>query len=110
MMTEQGRWITHGLEAIEMTSNERFRWWSLANQARNHIDKEQAWKLILEAFKLLLNCQDPPIHCRRIFEQAFKRSYLGLDRIYSDIHKTVTFVNLMDYIICIDKIKYKSSV
>ena len=92
-----------------VTSNERCCWWSLADQASNHIDKEHAWKLILEAFKLHLNRQDPPIHYTRIFEQTFKPSYLGLHTIHSDIHKTVTFVNLMDYIICIDKIKYKSS-
>ena len=76
---------------------------------KSHIDQEQAWKLILKGFKLL-NRQDPPILCPRIFEQKFKLSYLGLHTIYSDIHKTVTFENLMDYIICIDKLKYKSSV
>ena len=93
-----------------VSSNERCLWWSLTDHSRNHIDKEHAWKLTLEAFKLLLNRQDPPIHCRRIFEQTFKRSYLGLHTIHSDIPKTVTFVNLMDYITSIDKMEYKCSV
>ena len=93
----------------KMATDERCRWWNLSDLAKNHIDQEQAWKLIIEAFKLL-NSQDPHILCRRIFEQTFKLSYLGLHTIYSDIHKTVTFENLMDYIICIDKLRYKSSV
>ena len=91
----------------KMVTDERRRWWNFSDQAENLIDKEPAWKLILEAFKLF-NRQDPSIQYRRIFEQTFKLSLS--DTIYSDIHKTVTFENLMDYIICIDKVKYKSFV
>ena len=93
----------------KMVTDERCCWWNLSDHAKYHIDQEQTWKLILEAFQLLIR-QDPRILCQRIFEQTFKLSYLGLHTIYSDIHKTITFENLMDYIICIDKLKYKSSV
>ena len=55
----------------KMVTNERCRWWNLSDLAKNNLDHEQAWKLILKGFRLL-NRQDPPILCRRIFEQTFK--------------------------------------
>ena len=57
----------------KLVTNERCRWWNLSDEVKNHIDQEQAWNLILKGFKIL-NRQDPPILCRRIFEQTFKLS------------------------------------
>ncbi len=44
--------------------------WDCSHQARKLIDRDQVWKLIIEAFKIL-KYQDPSDKYRRSFEQIF---------------------------------------
>ena len=64
------------------------------------------WILIVEDFKIL-NYEEPPAKCRNIFERTFNLSYLSLHALYLNIEKTFTFKNLIDYLVCLYKPKYK---
>ena len=76
---------------------ERSLWWKFSSHAKMSIGEEQGWKLILEAFKLL-NYQVSQGNCRQTFEQIFHSSYLELHAIHSDINRTASFKNLLDYL------------
>ena len=60
-------------EQLLSLPEERSLWWKFSSQAKMSIGEEQAWKLILEAFKLL-NYQVSRGNCRPKFEQIFNLS------------------------------------
>ena len=64
------------------------------------------WKLILEALKII-HYKDSAVKFDSIYEQTLKLSYIDLHAKYSTIEKTNTFKNLIDYLLCIYKLKYK---
>ena len=51
--------------------------------------------------------EELPAKCRNIFERTFNLSYLSLHALYLNIEKTFTFKNLIDYLVCLYKPKYK---
>ena len=80
-------------------------WWNTSDKAKSNIGRENIWILILEAFKIL-NHKKPPPKCRNIYERTFNLSYLSLHTLFSNIEKTNTFKNWIDYLLWIYKIKY----
>ena len=67
--------------ALFSLPEERSPWWKFSSQAKMSTSEEQAWKLIVEAFKLL-NYQVPPANCWPKFEQIFNLSHLKLHAIH----------------------------
>ena len=76
------------------------------NEAKQQIEQQQMWKLILEAFKII-HYKDSTVKCQDIYEQTLKLSYIDLHTRYSTIEKTNTFKHLIDYLLCIYELKYK---
>ena len=79
-------------------TNQLFSWWNYSNEAKQQIEQQQMWKLILEAFKII-HYKDSTVKCQDIYEQTLKLSYIDLHTRYSTIEKTFTFKNLIDYLI-----------
>ena len=81
-------------------TNQLFSWWNYSNEAKQQIEQQQMWKLILEAFKII-HYKDSTVNCQNIYEQTLKLSYIDLHTRYSTIEKTNTFKHLIDYLLCI---------
>ena len=68
-----------------------------SEQAKKLIDRQQLWKLINEAFKIL-KYKKPSDKYQTIYEQTLNLSSSELQTIHLNIDRTVTFENLIDYL------------
>lgn len=85
-------------------------WWNLADKAIDMIDREYIWQAIVEAFKIL-KYPEPSAECRGIFEQLYSLSCLGLYSIYEQRNGARPSLEyLIDYVICVCKLKYQLTV
>ena len=84
---------------------ECFRLWDRSEHAKKLIDRQQLWKLINEAFKIL-KYKKPSDKYQTIYEQTLNLSSSELQTIHLNVDRTVTFENLIDYLTRVCKIKY----
>ena len=47
-------------------TNQLFSWWNYSNEAKKQIERQQMWKLILEAFKIIYY-KDSTVKCQDIY-------------------------------------------
>ncbi len=80
--------------------------WAGSDQTRMLIKRQQLWRLIRDEVFQILNYEKPTNKHQKIYEQIFNLSYSELQTIYSNINRTVTFKNLIDYLTCVCKMKY----
>jgi hypothetical protein len=100
-------WLAYR-NCCEMLSDDDL-WLTFADQAMNMVDCEHIWHGIVEACKVL-KYPDPSSECRSYFEQLYSVSCLKLCTMYLKMKRTPSLDYLMDYIICVCKLKYKLTV
>lgn len=105
--TDGNQW-TAMREHCEIT-DEGERWMIYANQAISMIDREDIWRGIVEACKIL-KYPEPSIAYRCYFDTLFNMSWLVWSKMYSETERTISINNLMDYILCVCKLKSQSNV
>ena len=76
-----------------------------ADKAISMIDRDDIWG-VLEASKVL-KYLNPSSEGKRYFLTLFKLSWIAWSRIYSETERTMSINNLMDYVICVCKLKYQ---
>jgi hypothetical protein len=77
--------------------------WSRFGQRVEGLDEEERWMNYAEQALAMLNQRD-------YFETLFDMSCFVWHQIYSEFERTVPLHNLMDYISCVCKLKYKSTI
>ena len=92
-------------EHCEIT-DEDDRWLTYADKVISMVDRDDIWRGILEAFKIL-KYPTPSSDCKRYFLTLFNLSWITWSRIYSETKRTISINNLMDYVICVCKLKYQ---
>ena len=83
-------------------------WMHFADQAIVMIDREYIWNGIVEAFKII-KFTEPLSDCRSYFEQLYCTSSQGLSTMYTHLKRPKGFDNLLDYISCVCKLKFNST-
>ena len=79
-----------------------------AEQALSLLNHEVMWQGIIEACKIL-KYPDPSAMYRDYFETLLDMSCFILFQIYSESKRTECISNLIDYIICVCKLKFTST-
>ena len=92
-------------EHCEIT-DEDDRWLTYADKAISMVDRDDIWRGILEAFKIL-KYPIPSSDCKCYFLTLFNLSWLAWSRMYCETERTTDINNLMDYVICVCKLKYQ---
>ena len=77
-----------------------------ADKAISMIDRDDIWRGVLEAFKVL-KYPNPSSEGKRYFLTLFNLSWIAWSRIYSETEGTMSINNLIDYVICVCKLKYQ---
>ena len=85
------------------------RWITYAKQALSLLNHEVMWKGIVEACKIFKYPEPLAMH-RDYFETLFDMSCFIWFQIYSESKRTECISNLIDYIICVCKLKFTSTV
>ena len=107
-MFKDGNW-PWSLDKVEGTLWDHWWRWSAVDLCRqSDFDYWSWWYLagILEAFKIL-KYPNPSSEGKRYFATLFNLSWLARSRIYSETERTTNINNLMDYVICVCKLKYQ---
>ena len=89
--------------------NHEERWITYAEQALSLLNHEVMWQGIVEACKILKYPEPSAMH-RDYFETLFDMSCFIWFQIYSESKRTECISNLIDYIICVCKLKFTSTV
>ena len=93
------------IEDLLMDDSER--WALYGDKALSMIDPEGLWNAVLEACKVLaypLPSSDG--YYRKYFERLYNLSSIMWAKIYKETEKTRSILNLLDYVLCIYKLKY----
>ena len=85
------------------------RWITYAEQALSLLNHEVMWQGIVEACKILKYPEPSAMH-RDYFETLFHMSCFIWFQIYSETKRTECISSLIDYIICVCKLKFTSTV
>ena len=85
------------------------RWITYAEQALSLLNHEVMWQGIVAACKILKYPEPSATH-RDYFETLFDMSCFIWFQIYSESKRTECISNLIDYIICVCKLKFTSTV
>lgn len=83
-------------------------WLHLVDQAIDMVDREYIWNGIVESFKIF-KFPEPLSECRSYFEQLYCISSMGLSTMYIQLKRPKGFNYLMDYVKCVSKLKYDST-
>ena len=86
------------------------RWITYAEQALSLLNHEVMWQGIVEACKILKYPEPSAMHRDYCFETLFDMSCFIWFQIYSESKKTECISSLIDYIICVCKLKFTSTV
>jgi hypothetical protein len=81
------------------------RWILYAERALSLLNHEVIWQGIVEGCKILKYPEPTAIH-REYFETLFDMSCFVWFQLYSESERTMFINNLIDYILCVCKIKY----
>lgn len=90
-------------------SDEDERWFIYADKALAEIDCEDIWQGILYCCKIV-KLSPPSETFRRYFDTLFNLSWFIWSKMYSDNERTFIIINLLDYIICVHKLRSQSPV
>ena len=105
--TDGNQW-TRLRKCIEVLDDEE-RWIRYAERALELLNHDVMWQGIVEACKILEYPELSEIH-RDYFEALFDMSCFAWLQMYSETEKTSFINNLIDYVICVCKLKYNSTV
>ena len=105
--TDGNQW-TRFRECFKMLDNEE-RWISYAERALELLNHDVVWRAVMEACKILKYPEPSAIH-RDYFEALFDMSCFVWFQIYSESERTAFINNLIDYILCVCKLKYNYTV
>ena len=105
--TDGNQW-TRFRECFKMLDNEE-RWISYAERALELLNHDVMWRAIVEACKILKYPEPSAIH-RDYFEALFDMSCFVWFQIYSESERTAFINNLIDYVLCVCKLKYNYTV
>ena len=95
-------------KCIEVLDDEE-RWTRYAERALELLNHDVMWQGIGEACHILKYPELSEIH-RDYFEALFDMSCFVWLQMYSETEKTSSINNLIDYIICVCKLKYNTTV
>ena len=87
-------------------SEDRKCWIEYGEQALSLMNREVIWQGVKEACKAL-QYPEPSSRHRQYFDSLFDLSCFVWFLIYSEHERTVSIENLLDYVICICKLKFK---
>ena len=104
--TDGNQWSTFR-KCPEVPDDEE-RWIAYAERALSLLNHEVIWQGIVEACKILKYPKPSAMH-REYFEAMFDMSCFIWFQMYSELERTVSINNLIDYIISVCKLKYKST-
>ena len=105
--TDGNQW-TRFRECFKMLHNEE-RWISYAERALELLNHDVMWRAVVEACKILKYPEPSAIH-RDYFEALFDMSCFVWFQIYSESERTAFINNLIDYVLCVCKLKYNYTV
>ena len=104
--TDGNQW-TRFRKRLEVLDDEG-RWISYAERALELLNHDVMWEAIVEACKVLKYPEPSAIH-RDYFEALFDMSCFVWFQIYCNIQRTLSINNLIDYVLCVCKLKYNSA-
>ena len=105
--TDGNQW-TRFRRRIEMLDHEQ-QWISYAERALELLDHGVMWKGVIEACKVLKYAEPSEIH-RDYFEALFDMTFFAWFQRYSESKRTEFINNLIDYVLCVCKLKYNYTV
>ena len=85
------------------------RWMTYAEKALSMLDHDVMWQGIVEACKILKYPGPSTMH-REYFERLFDLSCFVWYQLYSELERTAFINNLIDYVLCVCKLRYNSIV
>ena len=84
------------------------RWITYAERVLSMLDHDVIWQGIVEACKILKYPEPSTMH-REYFERLFYLSCFVWYQLYSELERTVGVNNLLDYVLCVCKLKCNTS-
>ena len=105
---DYGRLWPRFRKRIEALDDEE-RWIYYAERALDLLDHDVMWKGVVEACKILKYPEPSGIH-RDYFEALFDMTCFAWFQRYSEFERTTFIHNLIDYILCVCKLKYNYTV
>ena len=105
---DYGRPWTRFRKRIEALDDEE-RWICYAERALDLLDHDVMWKGVVEACKILKYPEPSAIH-RDYFEALFDMTCFAWFQRYSELERTTFINNLIDYVLCVCKLKYNYTV
>ena len=84
------------------------RWITYAERALSMLDHDVMWQGIVETCKILKYPEPSTMH-REYFERLFDLSCFVWYQLYSELERTVGVNNLLDYVLCVCKLKCNTS-
>ena len=107
--TDGNQWTTFR-RRMEMLDHEQ-QWISYAKRALELLDHGVMWKGVVEACKVLKYAEPSETHSHRdYFEALFDMTCFAWFQRYSKSKRTAFINNLIDYVLCVCKLKYNSTV
>ena len=104
--TDRNQW-TRFRKCIEVLDDEE-RWIRYAERALELLNHDVIWQGIVEACKIIKYPELSEIR-RDYFEALFDMPCFVWLQMYSETEKTSSINNLIDYVICVCKLKYNST-
>ena len=101
---DYGRPWTRFRKRIEALDDEE-RWIYYAERALDLLDHDVMWKGVVEACKIL-KYPEPSAIRRDYFEALFDMTCFAWLQRYSEFERTIFINNLIDYVLCVCKLKY----
>jgi hypothetical protein len=98
-----GNQWTRFRERSEVDDDEE-RWMNYAERALSLLNHELVWQGIVGVCKIL-KYPEPSASHREYFESLFEFSCFVWFQIYSESERTVSIDNLLDYVVCVYKLK-----
>ena len=102
--TSKRNQIDGRLWRFTITVDDEERWIDYAERALSMLNHDLMWRGMVEVCKML-KYPEPAASHREHFETLFDMSCFDWFRIYSESERTVSISNLLDYVLCVYKLR-----